>query len=193
MTLLEYSKNQFYHDLKLIISNSPKEIQPNKIILELNAHFNEKTTFIGGRQWCYFKHDINYVSTINRAYFCICFFSMVSADQNTYAHFPNLTEQWTKQFQYPKFGWCGFGAHFEKVKYLLQIPEQNGVDFNDIADSEIQEYFCFHYQSGSNILGNNIEHFFRIMLEDSDFDFESEIFSRFRKIMIDSIEERRCI
>lgn len=102
------------------------------------------------------------------------------------------SHNWIKEFQYPKFGWLGFGAHFEKVKYLLQIPEQNGVEFERISDQELQDYFCFHYQSGKFILVENVEPFFKIMLEDVDFNFDSSIFSRFRKIMTDSINEKRC-
>lgn len=188
MTLLNYSQNQFFNDL-----NSLQFSKPNNIILELNPYFNERTVFFGGREWSNFSQDINHVSDTNKAFFCICLFSMVSADQNMYAHFPNLIDRWSRQFQYPKFGWCGFGEHFEKVKYLLQIPEQNGVDFDGISDTEIQEYFRAHYQNGRIILGVFVQHFFNIMLEDVDFNFESNIFSRFRRIMIDSINENKCV
>lgn len=188
MTLLKYSQAQFFNDLK-----SLQFSKPNDIILKHNPYFNERTVFFGGRVWSNFNQDINHVSDKNKGFFCICLFSMVSADQNIYAHFPNLINEWSRQFQYPKFGWCGFGEHFEKVKFLLQIPEQNGVDFDVISDTELQEYFCAQYQNGRIILGDIVEHFFNIMLEDVDFNFESNIFSRFRRIMIDSINENRCV
>ena len=95
----------------------------------------------------------------------------------------------------PNWHWIRHSSSwgYEKVKYLLQIPEQNGVDFDGISDTEIQEYFCAHYQNGRIILDENVERFFNIMLEDVDFNFESNIFSRFRRIMIESINENRCV
>jgi len=187
MTLLQYSKTQFFNDLKLLQFS-----KPNDIILKHNPYFNERTVFFGGREWSNFNQDINHVSDTNKGYFCICLFSMVSADQNIQRHFTNLIDRWDEKFKYPKFGDNGFGRPNEKVKYLLQIPEQNGVDFDGISDTEIQEYFCAHYQNGRIILDENVERFFNIMLEDVDFNFESNIFSRFRRIMIESINENRC-
>lgn len=188
MALINYSRTTFLNDLSVL-----QFTRPNRIVIEMNANFNDKTIFFGGRQWSDFQQNINHVLPQNRAYFCLCLFTLVSADQNIHAHFPNLIKAWDRRFSYPKFGWCGFGAHFEKVRYLLQIPEQNGIDFNIITEQELQDYFCFHYQTGKTELDQNINSFFRIMLEDADFDFNSDIFSKLKEIMIDSLDDRKCM
>lgn len=177
MTLLQYSKKQFLIDLDSLQKN---EFQINP---DLTA------SFFGGSQWRNYDKDIMNISTENRDKFCICLFTMTSADQNAHSHFPELLPAWLQHFKYPKFGGYSFGPFFEKVNYLLDVPAAKEVDFDVISQEHINEFLISQFQVGHLVLGSQLNDFFKKMVNDADFNSDTEIFSKIRSGLVDILEQ----
>ena len=173
MSLIEYINNNFQCDI-----NSLNTSRCNNIINENNPYINADTLFFGGPSWENFNKDIITVNPGDRAYFCFCLFAMVAADQNAHAHFKDVLFEWLEHYKYPKFGWCGFGPHFENVCYLLEVPSTNGIDFDTITDAELDAFVQLQFENGRSVLGNLVNDFFGTMLKDEDFRCDLTIFER---------------
>ncbi|SAL79277.1 hypothetical protein AWB67_05416 [Caballeronia terrestris] len=56
-------------------------------------------------------------------------------DQCIFTHRQDLYPEWRGGTGYPKFGWCGFGAHQENPFHLLGAPEREGlIDTNEAIE-----------------------------------------------------------
>lgn len=163
MTLLNYIKTQFIKDLQ-----------------NLKFITKEGIRFFGGPEWENFEADTSKIDSKNVPYFCFCLYSMTCADQNMHSNFKFAYRNWVLKSQYPKFGWSGFGNHFEKPKFLLEIPEKHGVDFNLITDQDVQEFVEFNFNVSLKQFGVDTKTFFQIMVNDLDFNSNTQIFKRLK-------------
>lgn len=174
MTLLQYCQTLFLKDLGTLEFKCPNSHQT----LGFSRPFITPTTkFFGGCEWENMENDLSKINVENRKYFCICLFTMVCADENMYAYFKENYELFSKKTNYPKFGWLGFGIHFEKPCYLLSTPKE--VDFDSIPEIEIKDYILYQFTISSSFLGNiTAKEFFTKMIDDEHFNCESEIFKK---------------
>lgn len=99
--------------------------EPNRILRE--ARDLDGTVFFGGQDWKNVEQDLAGVPAADRCQFVLCLFMVVLNDQALHASRPDLYQRWREKTAYPKFGWAGFGAHFENPFKLLSIPEQRGL------------------------------------------------------------------
>ena len=176
MTLLEYSRQQFLIDL-----NRVSKTTYDNIATELSPHIDSTTNFFGNYRWENYENDVMNVAIENRDKFCTCLFTMTSSDQHAHAKFPNLLPVWLRHFEYPKFGYCGTGPHFEPVNYLLDVPAAHGINFDSISQEHIDEFLTSQFDSGRLVLGDQLYFFFQTMLEDPDFYSDTEIFRKIKK------------
>jgi len=58
-----------------------------------------------------------------------------------------------EQTNYPKFGWCGFGPHYENPRKILDLPPENSYLNLDVTD--IDEYYSFFVLELKNSLYNH--------------------------------------
>jgi hypothetical protein len=179
MTLLEYSKKQFLIDLESLQKNE----------FETKPDLTSKALFFGGSQWENFKNDISKIDIKNRDKFCVCLFTMTSADQNAHSHFPELLPNWLQYFKYPKFGGYSFGPYFEKVNYLLDVPVAHEINFDTISQEQINEFIISQFQDGCSVLGNQLNDFFQKMVNDPDFNSNTDIFSKIKEGIVTILEQ----
>lgn len=183
MTLNKYAKQQFLHDL-----NTLKSERPNSTILEVDARADSETRFFGGKEWEHYNLNISNIDIPNRKYFCLCLFAMVSADQNMFANHNEHYHNFRKMFIYPKFGWAGFGMHFEKPSFLLSVPSQAGVDFSEINTEELNEFVVDQFKQAKSFLPKSLSvwDFFKDMINDVDFKSDTDIFRRLVDAMFEN-------
>lgn len=134
--------------------------------------------FFGGPEWENFKEDTKNIKPENLAYFCFSLFSMVCSDQNMHSNFRFAYGRWERRTKniYPKFGWPGFSEHHEKPKFLLTVPEQQGVDFGVIKESDLKEFVDYNLKVSLEEFGIGTDVFFRTMIEDKDFEVDNSLF-----------------
>lgn len=183
MTLNKYAKQQFLHDL-----NTLKSERPNSTILEVDGRADSETGFFGGKEWEHYNINISNIDIPNRKYFCLCLFAMVSADQNMFANHNEHYHNFRKMFTYPKFGWAGFGMHFEKPSFLLSVPSQSGVDFSSITNEELNEFVVDQFRQAKTFLPKSLPvwDFFKDMINDIDFKSDTGIFKRLVDAMFEN-------
>ena len=186
MTLNKYTKQHFLNDIK-----SLKLESPNPFIVKEDGRADMHTRFFGGKEWAHYNFDISNVEVANRKYFCLCLFAMVSADQNMFSNHNNHYKAYRKMFTYPKFGWAGYGMHFEKPSFLLSIPSQSGVDFTDITKEELNEFVTDQFKSAKSFLPKSLPvwDFFKDMINDVDFKSDTEIFKRLVDAMFENSKQ----
>jgi len=176
MTLLQYSQTLFLKDLKSLDFIYPLPID---IDIELRPYVYETTPFFGGSGWQNMESDLSKINDEHKKYFCICLFTMTSADQNMYSHFRSNYEFFYNKVKYPKFGIVSFGYAFEKPCYLLTRPTE--VDFELIPELEIKDFIHHQFTISSHFLRDiTSNEFFTAMINDIHFNCEIEIF---RKIL----------
>lgn len=104
---------------------------------------------------------------------------MTSSDQLMFSKFRDSYDRFRNIFRYKKFGWCGFGPHYERPKFILNVPCNNGVDFSVISDDELTEFVDSQFQIVDNMFGKEFaKNYFQSLLIDEDFQSECEIFER---------------
>jgi hypothetical protein len=176
MTLLKYSQTLFLRDLQSLEFIYPLSID---IDLALRPFVNKTTPFFGGSGWQNMESDLLNINEEHKKYFCICLFTMTSADQNMYSHFRSNYEFFYNKVKYPKFGIVSFGYAFEKPCYLLTRPTE--VDFELIPELEIKDFIHHQFTISSHFLRDiTSNEFFTAMINDIHFNCEIEIF---RKIL----------
>lgn len=176
MTLLQYSQTLFLKDLQSLDFIYPLPID---IDIELRPYVYETTPFFGGSGWQNMESDLSKIKEEHKKYFCICLFTMTSADQNMHSHFRSNYEFFYNKVRYPKFGIVSFGYAFEKPCYLLTKPIE--VDFESIPELEIKDFIHHQFTISSNFLRDiTPKQFFTEMINDIHFNCEIEIF---RKIL----------
>lgn len=181
MTLLLYYLNHFESDLRKLLAYGS---HPSPSQCDLRPELNG-CVFFGGRQWAHYEKEIAHVPEKNRVLFCVSLLSIIAADKNNHAHLASQHETWRSAFAgYPKFGWIGFGPHFEDVKFLCSIPEEAGVNFDAFQDDELDEFVLYHRRQGSKFLGPHVEYAFLKMVEDPEFNATHPMIERLRNSII---------
>lgn len=181
MTLNIYANTEFLKDLGCL-----KLEKPSAPMLDNNDRADHKTRFFGGKQWEYCERDLSYVKPENKKYFCLCLFIMVCDDQTMFTYYRQQYKYFRRQIVYPKFGWSGFGLHFEEPKNLLIIPLNFGVDFSEITNDELDDFIINQFSIAKNFMpaGVTVKGFYIDMFHDADFYAESDIFMRLKASMI---------
>jgi hypothetical protein len=137
LTIRTYLKNEFIKDLKKIDFQLPNDVIRSN---PQSFRLDENTIFFGGGDWNNIQKDLSVIHPERRAYFILCLFTIVVIDLTMFTYYKDYYSDFRAKTMYPKFGWAGFGPHFESPKKLLSIPESKKlVDFSPIK-TEIQEY-----------------------------------------------------
>lgn len=183
LNLNKYAKQQFLNDI-----NTLKLERPNFLILKADDRADSNTRFFGGKEWEHYNLNISNVELSNRKYFCLCLFAMVCADQNMFANHNKHYYEFRKTFTYPKFGWTGFGMHFEKPSFLLSVPSKAGVDFSSITTEELNEFVADQFKQAKSFLPKTLPvwDFFKDMINDIDFKSDTDIFKRLVNAMFEN-------
>jgi len=182
MPLSTYISNSFSQHLNTLQFTSCKVDMESRGI-------EPDTRFFGGREWCDYEINIAAIAPAERKYFCFCLFTMSSADENMYTHFRQHYQAFQRATRYPKFGWCGFGPHVEKPRFLLEVPIMHGIDVNSITDDEIAVFLDSQFNLGNNIpLPVDVLDFFRAMVNDPDFTADCDLFNRLKQGIIERIQ-----
>jgi hypothetical protein len=138
MSLIEYYNEKFSIDLKKLEFE-----KPNSAILSDPELFkiDSTTVYFGGPNWENMINDTKHIDEENLEYFCILLFTITFIDLGMFSNFNEYYDVFRKNTNYPKFGWSGFGTHYENPKKLLLIPEEKGlVDYSYLKDN-FKEYF----------------------------------------------------
>ncbi len=142
MELQEYLEKTFWDELHLLPVRSP-----NRLIKENSSSFkiDANTVYFGGRNWEHFDSDLARMNAQHRIQFIMCLFTMVSLDLTTFAYFNSNYESFRSKYPLPKFGWSGFGPHYEEPWKLLECPEAANV--LSIRDAEKLRFNQFFYST----------------------------------------------
>ena len=188
MTLSKYARMTFSSDLMKI-----QTALPNVVIQQYDP-VRRNYQFFGGPKWTEYKDNGQFVVPSNLPYFVICLYSMTLIDQTIHTHFSLACEKWDTITKYPKFGWCGTGCHHENPKYLILVAEEHGLDFSQISHDELAEFIKEQWQLFPSDLMIQPDEFFKVMLEDPDFQIihDSDIISRFRSAIETVLKKRFC-
>lgn len=171
MKLNKYFKEQFPIDLKKL-----KFERPNSTILSNPALFkiDNNTIYFGGPNWGNIINDTKDIAKENLEYFCISLFTITVIDLGMFTNINEYYDVFRKNTNYPKFGWIGFGPHYENPKKLLLIPEEKGlVDFSYLKDNfkeyfellklECDDFFTNHFENSNTTI------FLNTIFNDKDF------------------------
>jgi hypothetical protein len=118
----EYYQKQFLTEIKTLSFE-----KPSNVIVETPESFrvDSSTVFFGGKEWENCAHDLKF--SRNKSYFSLCLFGMVCNDLNMHSNFKDQYPKFRSLTQYPKFGWTGYGCHFESPHWLLSKPLELGL------------------------------------------------------------------
>ena len=138
MALVEYRNQQFNADL-----NGMNFIIPNEVILSNPSDFNldEYTVFFGKQDWENLNIDIDHIEEENYKYFFLCLFTITIIDLTVFKYFNEQYNAFREITKYPKFGWCGFGPHYENPRKILDLPAEEGYLNIDVIN--LDEYYNF--------------------------------------------------
>lgn len=123
MPLKQYLENRFLRDLSTLPFNRPNDIM---LTHARNFRIDQQTIYFGGPDWENIENDIQHVEEADREYFFICLFTIVLIDLAMFTYFQQHYGTFRSRTGYPKFGWSGFGPHYENPTKLLLLPEQKG-------------------------------------------------------------------
>lgn len=190
MRLEEYLKNKFPNDLKKLKFEKPSNvIQRNLAEFDVDRY----TIYFGGMNWENLEHDINHIEKEFHEHFFLCLFTISVIDLTMFSYFRNYYSIFRNKTRYPKFGWNGFGPHYENPKKLLDIPFEKGlikmekIDVNDYVDLFISE--TTHFLE-SNINQISTEDFFNSLLNDRDFQVNQNEKNTITPLIINTLKER---
>ena len=119
-----YLKDQFREDFEKVSTD-----RPNYVILSNPDQFriDRQTVFFGGRDWENCEKDMARVKEENREQFVLCIFMVTVIDLGMFTYYPGAYPSFRKQTLFPKFGWVGFGPHYENPKKLILVPLRKGM------------------------------------------------------------------
>lgn len=169
MTPEEYFTNEFHKDLSTITFYSPNQaILKNPTAFHLDAN----TVFFGGKEWEKLEDDIAFINRENYQHFFLCLFITISIDLTMYTYYRSCYRVFRNRMCYPKFGWCGFGPHFENPCKLLDIPYQKG--FIDPKAIDLEAAADLFIKITTRLLNDSpdfpkVQSFLTCMLSDKDF------------------------
>ena len=127
MNIEQYFQTTFLSELRRL-----RFQKPNVLIRSHAESFgiDRNTQFFGGQAWGNCEQDLK-VSR-HKNHFALSLFAMVCNDVNMHANFKAQYLKFRSLTQYPKFGWTGFGPHFESPECLITKPISLGlVQFNN--------------------------------------------------------------
>ena len=184
MSLNSYASVLFLTDLKTL----PKD-RPNPALLTDNDRADRNTSFFGGQEWSNCESNLSKIIPNHKKYFALCLFTMVCADQTMFTYYRESYNAFRQKIVYPKFGWTGFGFHFEGPKYLLTVPVNFGVNFTDITNDELDEFISSQFTIAKSFMpaGVSVKEFFTNMLNDVDFYADTDIFVRLKASMLKNL------
>jgi hypothetical protein len=193
MNLNQYLHNQFPADLTNL-----KFIKPNSVIQNNLDSFNidQYTIYFGGADWENIELDIQTIDNEHFDHFFLCLFTITIIDLTIFTHFNDCYNVFRSYTRYPKFGWSGYGPHYENPKKLLDIPIKKG--FLNIDRINLEEYIDLFYDETSLLLKSKLhqvtpEKFFSALLSDKDFQIgENEENSLYSRIILALREKTGC-
>jgi len=159
--------------------------RPNEIVLMRDEALN----FFGGRDWETVSDDLNLIPKNKRADFILSLFMIVLTDQCLFTCFSDSYPIWRNQTGFPKFGWAGFGPHYENPFKVLWAPERekeiNTAEviehmprFVDFMFDTVEEFFSQNLSDVKNI------DFFNAIIGDPAFNFsEGEVVKSFKTVL----------
>lgn len=167
----QYLNNQFPTDLRTLQFTSPNQvIQENLELFQVD----QQTIFFGGQDWSNFEQNIAQIEQDNLNWFFLCLFTITTIDVILFTHFQAYYPVFRGATRYPKFGWTGFGVHFENPKKLLTVPEAQGRLNRELIDQQLDEYLpllvnrCDVFFAATPGAPTTLE-FLTAILEDTDF------------------------
>lgn len=172
MNLNQYLHNQFPTDLtKLKFEKPSSSIQTNLDSFKIDQY----TIYFGGADWENIELDIQKIDNENFEHFFLCIFTITIIDLTIFTHFSDCYNVFRDHTRYPKFGWSGYGTHYENPKKLLDISVKKG--FLNLDRINLEEYIDLFYDETSLFLKSKLhqvtpEDFFRALLSDKDFQIE---------------------
>jgi hypothetical protein len=110
-----------------------------------------------------------------------------------FSHYRNYYSIFRNKTRYPKFGWSGFGPHYENPKKLLDIPFQKGL--LKIEKIDLDEYIELFISETNSFFESNLnqirtEDFFNSLLTDKDFQVSQDEISTITPLIINKLKER---
>ena len=177
MNLKDYLNQQFVYDLKELNYK-----QPNSVIKNNLESFNidKYTIFFGGPNWKDINNDIKLIDKNNYENFFLSLFTIITIDLTFFTYFKDDYDYFRNTTRYPKFGWTGFGVHYENPIKILDVPQK----LNLIDESKINynEYSNLFYESLENYLKSfnnkiNIQEFIEKLINDKDFRIKNNLIS----------------
>lgn len=190
MKLNEYLKNQFPNDLEKL-----KFQKPNSVIQNNPDSFNidQYTIYFGGMNWENMDNDINHINEEFYEHFFLCLFTITIIDLTMFSHYKNYYDVFRNKMRYPKFGWSGFGPHYENPRKLLDIPFQKGL--LKIEKIDLDEYIDLFISETNSFLRSNLnqirtEDFFNSLLTDKDFQVSQGEINTITPLIINKLKEK---
>jgi hypothetical protein len=163
-TILEkYYKEKFPQELEKLTYH-----HPNSVISKDPESFkiDQETKFFGGMNWENFDDDLGRIKE-NKSEFVFFLFTITMIDVIMFSHFQDQYQDYRKQTKYPKFGWVGFGPHYENPKMILLKSEQKNIIQARVIKENLKAYLLL-----IGILieetGIDAEEFIRAILKDPD-------------------------
>lgn len=132
-----YLINKFPDDLGKLNFN-----RPNEVIIGNTELFriDKNTIYFGGPEWKNIHRDLAPIAKEDLEYFLICLFTITVIDLTMFTYFRALYNIFRSKTMYPKFGWSGFGPHYENPKKLLLIPQNANFTNFDYISNHVEEY-----------------------------------------------------
>ena len=125
-------------------------------------------------------------------HFFLCLFTITIIDLTIFSHYRDHYSIFRNKTRYPKFGWSGFGPHYENPKKLLDIPFQKGLLRIDKIDMD--EYVQLFISETNFFLESNLNQiktvdFFNSLLTDKDFQVSENENSTLTPLIINKLKE----
>lgn len=192
MDIKDYLKNNFPSDLKKM-----NFLRPNSKILANPDEYriDNNTIFFGGQNWENIDNDIVEIDKKNLENFFLCLFTITVIDMGLFTYYHDSYGTFRNKTMYPKFGWSGFGTHYENPKKILSVPlSYKLVDFketsekiNDFIDLFITECDMFFETNIKNISTND---FIFELINDIEFQKTPEDEDTILGLIYDKLKDR---
>lgn len=176
MTLKDYFRKQFPDDLKGLEFSEPNSVlQSNHELFQIDNN----TVYFGGSDWRNIKKDIANVDSNNLEYFFLCLFTITVIDLTMYTYYKDKYDNFRNRTLYPKFGWSGYGPHFENPKKILHVPFLKNIVNYSSSSKHIDEYIDLFIEECDSFFLNYVpditnKEFMYRLLNDKDFQLKNE-------------------
>lgn len=122
--LQEYLRNQFLNDFRKL-----KLYKPGSVIQAHASDFrvDADTQYFGGSNWADFDRNMSSILEANKPYFCLGLFCHCILDMTMFSYFKEYYSAFRSRTLMPKFGWSGFGVHYNNPALLINLPDQKGI------------------------------------------------------------------